>query len=567
MIRVPASLIAFVVVASPLAAEPVPERPLPAYPHTRALDLVEAQFGDRIADPYRWLENDVRTDSEVAGWVAAQNKLTDAYVSQLPGRDLFAARMKSLFNYERYGVPRKAANFFFYTHNDGRQNQSALYVREGFGGAPRMLLDPNGWAADGATALAEWVPNSKGTQLLYAVQDGGTDWRTLRVLDVATGKPLGDEIRWVKFSGLAWTQDGDGFFYSRFAEPERGATFQSLNVNQTVYFHKIGTSQLSDVKIYATPDRPQLGHSVQVTDDGKYLLITTSAGTDDRYELHIARLDGKAIKPRPLVIGLNYNWELAGSVGDTLYFLTNKNAPRQRLVALDARRAAAPIREVVNQTADTMVGASLVGNRIILAYLGDAKSEAELRELDGRLVSTIKLPDIGTAAGFGGKGGDSETFYSFSSFAIPPTVYRYDTATGRAEIFAQSKVAFDPADYVTEQQFFKSRDGTRVPMFIVRRKDIIGKGPAPTLLYGYGGFNISQTPGFSATRLAWLEQGGVLAIANLRGGGERRRLHQRCTDHCTAAPTSRSCGCSPRSVRWTRSLPSSTTSSRAKAID
>lgn len=506
--------------ASPLLGEAVPERPLPSYPHTRALDLVEPQFGIAVADPYRWLENDVRADSEVARWVAEQNRVTTAYVAALPGRDRLAERMKILFNFERYGVPRKAANAYFYTRNDGLQNQSALYVRDGAQGTPRLLLNPNEWAKDGATALAEWSPSPDGRNLLYAIQDGGTDWRTLRVLDVATGRILADEVRWVKFSQLAWAKDGSGFFYSRFAEPERGATFQSPNVNQTVYFHRIGTAQTEDVKIYATPGQPKFGHSAEVTDDGRYLLITTSSGTDDRYELNIARLDGKSIRPRPLVSGLDHNWQLAGSVGDTLYFLTNAGAPRQRLVTLDARRRDQGPREIVGESADTLVGASLVGNRMILAYLGDAKSEAELRELDGTLIGPIKLPDIGTAAGFGGKAGDSETFYSFSSFATPPTIYRLDTATGKAEIFAQPKVAFRPSDYVTEQKFFTSKDGTRVPMFLVRRRDTIAAGPAPALLYGYGGFNIAQTPGFSATRLAWLEQGGVLAIANLRGGGE-----------------------------------------------
>ena len=520
--RLPFCLIATFVLATfstSLAAESPPEPPLPSYPHTRALDLVDVQFGDKIADPYRWLENDVRTDAEVASWVSDQNKLTDAYLAGLPARALFANRMKTLFNFERYGVPRKAANRYFYTRNDGLQNQSVLYVREGFDGIARALINPNDWAKDGATALAEWSPSSDGKRLLYAIQDGGTDWRTLKILDVASGAPLDDEVKWVKFSGLAWAKDGSGFFYSRFAEPAKGATFQSLNVDQTIYFHAIGTPQSSDVKIYATPDRPKLGHSAQITDDGKYLLITSSAGTDDRYELHVAALDGKAVRPRALITGLNNNWELAGSVGDIFYFLTNNNAPRQRLVTLNAKHTGGKLTEIVKQSGDTLVGASLIGNRMILAYLGDAKSEAELRELDGRLVTPIGLPDIGTAAGFGGKGGDSETFYSFSSFATPPTIYRFDTATGKATVFAAPKVAFLPSDYVTEQKFYTSKDGTRVPMFIVRRKDL-NSGPAPTLLYGYGGFNISVTPGFSASRLAWIEQGGVLAIANLRGGGE-----------------------------------------------
>ncbi len=504
--------------SSSLNAQTVPERPKPDYPHTRALDLVEPQFGEAVADPYRWLENDVRVDKDVASWVAAQNKVTEAYLKTLPGRDVLAVRMKALFNFERFGVPRKAGARYFYTRNDGLQNQSVLHVRDGFAGAPRILIDPNGWAKDGATALAEWQPSDDGRLLLYAIQDGGTDWRTLRVLDVASGKTLADEVKWVKFSGLAWARDGGGFYYSRFAEPAPGATFQSLNLDQTIYFHRIGTPQSADTKIFATPDHPKRGHSAQITDDGQYILITSSQGTDDRYELTVGKLGGTGpIKLRTLVKGLDHNWELAGSVGPKFYFLTNKSAPRGRLVTVNVNKPAEET-EIVAQTSDTMIGASLVGERLIVAYLGDAKSEAELHDLNGRLIAPIRLPSIGTAAGFGGKGGDPETFYSFSSFATPPTVYRLNTATGQAEIFAQPKVAFSPADYVTDQHFYTSKDGTRVPMFIVRRKDTAPGAPA--LLYGYGGFNIAQTPSFSATRLAWLEQGGVLAIANLRGGGE-----------------------------------------------
>jgi prolyl oligopeptidase len=293
-----------------------------------------------------------------------------------------------------------------------------------------------------------------------------------------------------------------------------------VNFNQAVYFHTLGTPQSADVKIYATPDKPKQSHSAQVTDDGRYLLITTAAGTDDRYELTVGRIDKGPLKLRTLVKGLDNNWELAGSVGSRFYFLTNRDAPRGRLVTLNADKPARKPVEIVSQTRDTLVGASLVGERMILAYLGDAKSEAELRTLDGRRIGPIVLPEIGSAAGFGGKGGDPETFYTFSSYAVPPTVYRFNTTTGQAEVFAKPKVAFSPADYLTEQRFYRSKDGTRIPMFIVWRKDGLGKGTAPTLLYGYGGFNISQSPGFSAPKLAWLEQGGVLAVANLRGGGE-----------------------------------------------
>lgn len=504
---------------APLMAAGVPERPTPNYPHTRSVDLVEEQFGEKVADPYRWLENDVRVDADVRKWVEAQNAVTDKYLKSLPGRDVLTARMKALYNFERVGVPRKAGGRYFYTRNDGLQNQSVLWVRERLNGKARVLIDPNSWAKDGATALAEWAASDDGRHLLYAVQDGGTDWRTLRVLNVETGELAADEIKWVKFSNLAWKKDGSGFFYSRFSEPEKDGTFQSLNVNQQVYFHALGTVQAEDVLIYKTSDHPKRNHAAEVTDDGKYLLITSSEGTDDRYELHFAQLDAKGpLKVRKLVSGLDHDWKLAGSAGPTFFFLTNKGAPRGRLVALDVRRGERSLKPLVAESADTMIGASLVGSRVILAYLGDAKSEAELRLFDGKYVAPIRLPGIGTAAGFGGKAGDPETFFSFSSFATPPTVYRFDTASGRSEIWAQPKVAFKPADYSTEQQFYTSKDGTKVPMFIVRKKTT-GPG-APTLLYGYGGFNIAQTPGFSATRLAWIEQGGVLAIANLRGGGE-----------------------------------------------
>ncbi len=493
-----------------------------AYPDTQSTDVAETQFGERVADPYRWLENEVRTDSKVADWVAAQNKVTGAYLASLPARDVFAARMKQLFNYERYGTPRKAGSRYFYSKNDGLQNQSVLYVRDGLQGAQRMLIDPNAWAKDGATALAEWMPSDDGRFLLYGVQDGGTDWRTLKVMDAANGKLLADEIKWVKFSGLSWTPDGRGFFYSRFAEPKEGEKFQSLNLNQTIYFHKIGTPQSADTQVYATPTNAKRNHSAQVTDDGKYVLVTTSEGTDDRYELHVARLDAAFVKSgklkfKQLVSGLDHNWELAGSVGQNFYFVTNKDAPRGRMVRMNIAKPSA-LSEIIPQTSDALQGAGLVGKNFVVAYLGDAKSEAELRDLNGKLVQKIGLPGIGTAGGFAGKAGDSETFFSFSGFTTPSTVYRFDTTTGKSEVWAAPKLAFDPSDYVTDQKFYTSKDGTKVPLFIVKKKST--PTGAPALLYGYGGFNVSVTPGFSATRLAWIEKGGVLAIANLRGGGE-----------------------------------------------
>jgi len=490
------------------------------YPKTDTVAVVETQFGDAVADPYRWLEDDVRTSPKVADWVAAQNAVSDAYLKALPGREAFAARMRELFNYERMGVPKKAGSRYFYTRNTGLQNQSTLWVRDGLNGPGRELIDPNKWAADGATALAEWTPSDDGRFLSYAVQDGGTDWRIIRIIDVATGKILPDEIRWAKYSGgVAWKPDGSGFFYSRFAAPAPGAAFQATTTDQTVYFHAVGTTQDEDRKIYATPDKPKYGHGAQVTDDGRYIVVTSSQGTDPRNDVHVARLTKKGVGPfKAIATGLANDWALAGTVKSRFWFRTDKDAPRGRIAVVDVAAATPRFDPVVPETADTLVGASLVGQRLIVAYLGDAKSEAALYELDGRRVGPVALPDIGTAGGFGGITGDSETFYSFSGFTRPATVYRYDSATNRSTVFFAPKLSFDPAAYETNQIFYPSKDGTKIPMFVVRKKGLVG--PQPTLLYGYGGFNVSVTPGFSAVRLAWLEAGGVLAIANLRGGGE-----------------------------------------------
>ncbi|MGV7122119.1 prolyl oligopeptidase family serine peptidase [Sphingopyxis sp. 550A] len=502
------------------AASAAAPAPALVYPATVRGDTVDPQFGVDVADPYRWLEDDVRVDPKVAAWVAAENKVTDAYLATLPGRESFKERMTELYNYERFGLPRKAGTRYFYSRNDGLQPQSVLFVRDGLKGEGRVLIDPNGWAKDGATALAEWEPSEDGTHLLYSVQDGGTDWRIVRVKDVATGEDTGDEIRWVKFSGLAWAKDGSGFYYSRFPEPKEGEAFQSLNENHAVYFHRLGTTQSADTLIHATPDKPKLNNSAQVTDDGKYLLVTGSEGTDERYALTLYPIGKKgAGKPITLVDDYANNWEYVANEGTRFTFLTNKDAPRQRLVSLDIRKPG-ELTELVAQNEATLVGASRVGDRIILSYLGDAKSEAEMVGLDGRPISAIHLADIGSAAGFGGNPKDPETFYAFSSFATPTTIYRLDTVTGKSEIFAAPKLTFDPKEFSVEQRFYKSKDGTEVPMFVVMKKGLDRSKGSPTLLYGYGGFNVSMTPGFSPTKLAWMDAGGVYVVANLRGGGE-----------------------------------------------
>ncbi|MEQ1687531.1 MAG: prolyl oligopeptidase family serine peptidase, partial [Sphingopyxis sp.] len=489
------------------------------YPVSRRVDVVEPQFGVDVADPYRWLENDVRSDNNVAEWVASQNAATGAYLAHLPGRSAFAARLAALYHYDRIGLPERAGNRYFYTRNNGQQNQSVLYVREGLRGEGRTLIDPNGWASDGATALAEWDPDPQGARLLYAVQDGGTDWRIVRIMDVASGQVLEDELRWVKFSGFAWAADGSGFYYSRFPVPADGTAFQSLNTDQALYFHRIGTAQSDDVLIYATPDHPTYNHVGEVSDDGRYLVITTSEGTDDRHAITVIDLRQPGASPVPLITGLEHKWELVGVDRSRLFFLTDKDAPRGRIMAIDVTGRKAPT-EIVATREATLQGAHRVGNRIILSYLGDASSQAELVGLDGRPISRLTLGTIGTASGFGGDADNSETFYAFTSFATPTTIYRLDTASGETSVFARPEVAFDPDNYSVEQRFYVSRDGTRVPMFIVMKRGLERSGGSPTLLYGYGGFALSQTPTFSPARLAWLDAGGVFVVANLRGGNE-----------------------------------------------
>jgi prolyl oligopeptidase len=316
-----------------------------SYPHTPRDEIVETMFGEPVADPYRWLENDVREDARVRDWVSAQNEVTQAYLATLPGRAAIQARMKALWDYERYGIPVKRDGRYFYLRNEGLQNQPALYVQSGLGGEPKLLIDPNGWSKDGATALAEWEPSKDGRRLAYGVQDGGTDWRTLKVLDVETGAVLPDEVNWVKFTGLAWARNGAGFFYSRFPEPAEAAAHQALNLNHAIYFHAIGTAQTSDRLVYATPDRPKLNHVAEVTDDGRWLVIYSSEGTDDRYEVTLIDLTSPKAERRTLVRGLENNWVLAGAIGDTLYFLTNLDAPRQRVVKMDVRSASRLVRK------------------------------------------------------------------------------------------------------------------------------------------------------------------------------------------------------------------------------
>lgn len=496
--------------------------PTPAYPESRRGDVVDTSFGEKVADPYRWLENDVRTDKEVAAWVEAQNKVTQAALTALPGKAWFKDRIGKLMDYERYGVPQKEGQRYFYSYNPGLLNQPQLFVRDSWNGKGRLLIDPNTWAKDGATALAGYRPSNSGKLMTFEIQDGGTDWRIIKVMDVATGKVMEDELRWAKYGGgVQWLGD-EGFFYSRFPATGDKPDFQSLAYNQAIYYHRIGTPQSADIKVFATPEHKEYGHGISVSSDEKWATITSSVGTDARYEVHTIDLakgsPAKGWQVKKVVSGFDNAWNMIDTVGSTAYFSTNKDAPRYRVVKMDMAAATPTWTTVVAETEQPIDGASIVGDKLVLTYLKDATTRAAVFSLNGKPLKDIALGELGTAGGFGGKPGDSETFYAFTSFTRPSTIYRLDLKSGAQEVFAQPKLTFDPTLFETEQVFYPSKDGTKVPMFIVRKKG--QAGPAPTLLYGYGGFDISLTPTFSAGRMAWLEAGGTYVLANLRGGGE-----------------------------------------------
>jgi prolyl oligopeptidase len=491
--------------------------PTITYPQTKRVDVVEKPFGQTVSDPYRWLENDVRNDKEVAAWVESQNKVTNAHLNTLPGRDIFKNRLKQLYNSEQFSIPVKKGGRYFYSRTSGVENQPMLYVRDSVDGAGRVLIDPNNWAKDGATALAEWSASDDGKRLAYAVQDGGTDWRTLRVLDVDTGKVLDDEVKWARFTAIEWVKNGSGFFYARFPEPKQGTESQAIVENHAVYFHAIGTPQAQDRLVYATPDQPSLLQTLNMTKDGRYLAIVSSPISLGR-KLTVVDLQSADWKPRKLVDNLDNSWAIVGNVGTKLFLTTNKDAPRSKVVTMDIAAADPVARDVVPEQDAVLNVASLVGERLLLSYLVDVKTEVRRYTLDGKADGVVKLPGIGTAGGFESGQNDQETFFGFTSYNTPGIIYRYDVVSNTSRVWSEAKVASDLSRIAVEQRFYKSKDGTRIPMFIVRHKDVTD--PAPTLLYAYGGWAITEPPAFTPERLAWIEQGGVFAIAHIRGGSE-----------------------------------------------
>ncbi len=499
-----------------------------AYPAAFRGDTVDTYHGTKVADPYRWLEEEDKPGStmwpKVEEWIKAENTVTAAYLADAPQRGAIKDRLTGLWNFERISAPFKEGGKYFYSRNDGLQNQSVFCVSDSLSAKPRTLIDPNTYRADGTVALAGTSPSADGKLLAYGTSDGGSDWNTWKVMDLATGKDLADEIKWVKFGGASWTKDCKGFFYSRYAEPKPGESLKAANENQKIFYHVMGTPQAQDKLIYERPDHPKWYLTANVTDDGKYALIYASDNTtvnDAVFYKDLAAPDAPVVE---MLNKFDQQYSFIDNIGTTFYFRTDLNAPRFRVVSVDVRECKNGVlanpREVIPQAAESLQGVSLVGGKLFAQYLKDAQSLVKIYSPDGKALGQVKLPGIGTASGFGGKNSDTETFYSFTNFTTPACVYRYDVPSGKSEVFFQPKMDFDPSNYETHQVFFSSKDGAQIPMFISHKKRLKIDGNLPTLLYGYGGFNVSLTPTFSPANLQWMEMGGVFALANLRGGGE-----------------------------------------------
>jgi prolyl oligopeptidase len=489
------------------------------YPATKHVDQKDDYHGTVVADPFRWLEDD--TSPQTKAWVDAENKVTFGYLEKIPERKALKERLTKLWNFERYGVPFKEGGRYFFTKNDGLQNQSVFYTTESLMEKPRLLLDPNKLSTDGTAALSSYAVSDDGNYLAYAVATAGSDWHEWHVRDVRTAEDLSDQIKWAKFSGASWTKDNQGFFYSRYDEPKAGEQLKGVNYFHKLYYHKLGTPQSQDRLVYDRPDQKEWGFNGGVTDDGHYLIVSISQGTDTRNRLFYKDLRERDAKVVELLNDFDAEYSFIDNDGPLFWFRTDLNAPRGRLIAIDINHPERKNwKEIVPQTSETLGGANLVDDQFILTYLKDAHSLVKIVARDGAFIRNVDLPAIGTIAGFGGKRKDTETFYSFTSFITPGTIYRYDMNSGRSTIFRQPKIDFDPSQYETTQIFYPSKDGTKIPMFITRKRNLKSDPSIPALLYGYGGFNISITPGFSVSKLVWMEMGGTYAVANLRGGGE-----------------------------------------------
>lgn len=486
------------------------------YPVARKIDCVETYHGIEVADPYRWLEDP--DSEETREWIDAQNRLTFGYLEDIPERESIKQRLRQLWDYEKFGTPSKRGDRYFYFKNDGLQNQSVLYKLDSLDGEPQVLLDPNQLSEDGTVALSGLAITDDGKFMAYALSESGSDWKTWHVRDVETGGDLSDRLQWSKFSGASWTKDSQGFYYSRYDAPDESRKYEGVNYFQKLYYHHLGTSQSEDTLVYHRPDQKEWGFSGEVTDDGKYLIISVWQGTDPKNLVFYQDLSQPNAPVIELIDEFEAEYSFIGNEDTTFWFRTDADAPRGRVIAIDITTAES--REVIPEAEETLEGVGLLNHQFVADYLKDARSQIKIFHLDGRFAREVPLPGLGSVGGFGGKREDTETFYSFTSFTVPTTIYRYDMTTGESTLFRQPNVDFNPDHYEIRQIFYSSKDGTRVPMFVAHRRDIAIDGNNPAYLYGYGGFTISLTPYFSLSNLVWMEMGGVLAIPNLRGGGE-----------------------------------------------
>ena len=493
-----------------------------SYPSTRKIDHVDDYHGTKIADPYRWLEDP--DSAETRAWVEAQNKVTFGWLEKLPIREKLRARLTELWNYERFGLPQKKGGRYFFTRNDGLQNQNSIYVALKLDGQPRLLIDPNQLSADGTIALGNWEVSDDGKLLAYDLAEAGSDWRECHVLEIDTGRKLSDHLKWTKFSGLSWTPDSKGFYYSRYDEPPAGKKFTGANYYQKLYYHRLGEPQEKDTLVYKRDDEKEWGFDGRVTDDGRYLIISVWRGTERKNQVFYQDLQASDASVVELLAGFDAQYEFIDNDGPVFWFVTDNGAPLKRVIAVDTRQ---PAREkwveLISESKDTLEDARVVGEHFVVGYLHDACSAVRIFDLAGKHVRDVTLPGLGSVNGFGGRRDDAETFYLFTSYTAPGSIFRYDVKSGETRLFREPQVKFDPERFDTRQVFYPSKDGTKIPLMIVSRKGIELDSSHPTILYGYGGFNISQKPSFSISTIAWLELGGVYAVANLRGGGEYGR--------------------------------------------
>ncbi len=493
------------------------------YPVAKTIAQTDDYHGIKVADPYRWMED---LDAPATrDWIEAENKVTSAYLDAIPGKDKIKNRLTEIWNYERFGSPQQYGGNYFYTHNDGLQNQAVLYVADSLAAAPRLLLDPNTLSADGTIALKGYAISDDGKYIAYGLSSGGSDWEDWHVLDVASGKNTDDELHWVKFSGASWRRDGTGFYYSRYDEPRGENALKAVSKFQKLYFHRLGTKQSDDLLIHEQKDQPDWLFSAQVSDDGRYLVISVARSTEPKNLVLFRDLAKKHAdaKTETLIGAWDASYQFLGNTKDVFYFLTDSDAPRYRIIAVETKHPdKAHWKELVPQGAETLQNASIVNHSFIAEYLQDAHSNVHLFDLKGKAIGDLVLPGLGSASGFSGRTRDTETFYTYSSYTAAPTVFRYDLKTSTGSVFRAPKVAFDSAQYETRQVFYPSKDGTRVPMFVTAKKGVAQNGANPTILYGYGGFNVSLQPAFSSVidRLARSRR-------RVRGGEPARRRRVR----------------------------------------